>query len=55
VSRQVTAISAHEATYEDSIVVAAGENLTASQTAHGWTWCSNQQGKSDWVPSRNLR
>jgi hypothetical protein len=32
------------------LTVAVGEILTSTKEAAGWAWCTNQQGKSGWVP-----
>ncbi len=45
----------YQAAYTDPITMKAGEPLILSgkeDNWHGWTWlwCTNQQGKSGWVP-----
>ena len=34
--------------------VGVGEELVAHQEESGWLWCTNQQGKSGWVPLEHL-
>ena len=41
------ALSAYDAI---ELTVAAGDELVVSQEESGWLWCTNQQGKSGWVP-----
>ena len=36
------------------LTVAVGEELVAHQDESGWLWCTNQQGKSGWVPLDHL-
>jgi hypothetical protein len=34
--------------------VRAGEELIAGIEVSDWIWCTNREGKSGWVPARNL-
>ncbi len=36
------------------LTVVVGEELVAHQEESGWLWCTNQQGKSGWVPLNHL-
>ena len=50
-------IAEHAASYSDPITMRANEELTMSDKEdnwHGWTWiwCTNQAGKSGWVPKK---
>lgn len=36
------------------LTIAAGEELVAHQEESGWLWCTNQQGKSGWVPLEHI-
>jgi Variant SH3 domain len=49
----------HVASYNDPITMRANDELTLSDKEdnwHGWTWiwCTNQAGKSGWVPAENI-
>jgi hypothetical protein len=46
-------ISEYQSAYPDPLVVSVGDNLTVSEKESawsGWVWCTNQDGKSGWVP-----
>lgn len=50
--RRVT--SAYQAAYSDPLVVKAEERLHISDRAtdwQGWLWCTNELGKSGWMPA----
>jgi hypothetical protein len=36
------------------LTVVIGDELVAHQEESGWVWCTNQQGKSGWVPLEHL-
>lgn len=48
---RATACCDYDAT---ELTVAAGEALVPGREVNGWTWCTNRQGDSGWVPSANL-
>ena len=33
------------------LTIRTGENLVASAEVGGWIWCTNQEGRSGWVPA----
>ena len=33
------------------LTVCAGQELTARDQVSGWTWCTNREGRSGWVPA----
>ncbi len=43
-----TALRDYEAT---ELSVGVGEELTMGQEESGWIWCTNQEGRSGWVPA----
>ena len=46
-------VSDYTAAYPDPLFLSAGEELTTSEKESewsGWLWCTNQNGKSGWVP-----
>ncbi|MBN1218919.1 MAG: SH3 domain-containing protein [Anaerolineae bacterium] len=48
-------ISAYQAAYPDPLVIKVGEKLTVGEKESewsGWLWCTNQDGKSGWVPEK---
>jgi hypothetical protein len=50
-------VSEYQSAYTDPLVIRAGEKLTASDRDSewaGWVWCTNQMGKSRWVPEKYL-
>jgi uncharacterized protein YgiM (DUF1202 family) len=51
-------VSAHQSAYPDPLIITQGEALTIGEKESewgGWLWCTNQQGKSGWVPEKYLR
>jgi hypothetical protein len=36
------------------LTVAAGEAVTATEAESGWLWCTDQLGRSGWVPAANV-
>lgn len=36
------------------LTVSVGEELVGEREESGWLWCTNQQGKSGWVPADHL-
>ena len=36
------------------LTVAVGDELVAWREESGWLWCTNQQGKSGWVPADHV-
>jgi hypothetical protein len=47
----------HQATYPDPLVVQAGDELVVGKQDTDWPafiWCTNQAGKSGWVPEKHL-
>lgn len=45
--------SAYQAAYPDPLVIKTGERLQIGDRATdwpGWLWCTNESGKSGWVP-----
>jgi hypothetical protein len=48
-------ISAYQSTHPDPLVIKVGEELIAGKKDSkwsGWLWCTNQNGKSGWVPQK---
>jgi len=48
-------IFAYQLAYPDPLVISAGEELTIGEKESewsGWVWCTNQDGKSRWVPEK---
>ena len=48
---RATALCDYDAT---ELTVAVGEELVLGREVNGWTWCTNEQGASGWVPAENL-
>jgi predicted acetyltransferase len=51
------AISAHQASYPNALLVKAGEELELGKrdpASPGWIWCTNKEGESGWMPLRWL-
>jgi len=51
--RRAWVIAAYESPYIDPCTFSAGEELTIGKRESewdGWVWCTNQEGKSRWVP-----
>ena len=52
------AIAVWKVMYPDPIVVQAGESVIVGATDPewpGWTWCTDQRGKSGWTPAEYLQ
>ena len=50
-------VSEYQSAYTEPFVIRAGEKLTAGDRVSewaGWVWCTNQMGKSRWVPEKYL-
>jgi hypothetical protein len=50
-------IKEHQASYPDPLIVKTGDELTVGKGDSQWSafvWCTNQNGKSGWVPERHL-
>ena len=55
-------ITDYQAFYPDPIAVSAGESFTVSEHVEiwrgnpqwTWIWCTDQRGKSGWVPKANM-
>lgn len=50
-------IKDHQATYPDPLAVQAGDELVVGQQDTDWpafVWCTNQAGKSGWIPEKHL-
>ena len=51
---QVRVIEDYQTPYPDPIQVKAGDEVTVDRNKKtdilGWVWCTNQAGKSGWVP-----
>ncbi|HLZ64189.1 MAG TPA: SH3 domain-containing protein [Ktedonosporobacter sp.] len=55
-------IKDHQAAYPDPLHMHAGETLLVSKKEYPWNdnpdwtfvWCTNQQGKSGWVPKKYI-
>ncbi len=52
-------IKEHQATYPDPITMRAGDTVELSGKEDSWNgwiwiWCTNQQGKSGWVPKGHV-
>ncbi|MBN1995025.1 MAG: SH3 domain-containing protein [Anaerolineae bacterium] len=48
-------ISVYQSAYPDPLVIKAGEELIVGKKESewsGWVWCTNQNGKSGWVPKK---
>ncbi|MFH1011635.1 MAG: SH3 domain-containing protein [bacterium] len=56
--RKVRVVTAHIATYADTLRAKRGELLTCGRRDDewpGWLWCTSAEGKSGWVPESYLR
>ena len=45
----------YQSPYSEPLVISAGEELAIDEKESewsGWIWCTNQDGKSRWVPER---
>jgi len=50
--------SAYQSPYSDPLVIRAGEELAIGEKESewsGWVWCTNQSGKSRWVPEKYVQ
>ena len=48
-------ISEYQTPYSEPLVISAGEELAIGEKESewsGWIWCTNQDGKSRWVPEK---
>lgn len=48
---------AYETAYPDPLIIKTGEKLIVGQNDTqwpGWVWCTNQSGKSGWMPASYL-
>jgi uncharacterized protein YgiM (DUF1202 family) len=48
-------ISEYQSPYSEPLVISAGEELAMDEKESewgGWIWCTNQDGKSRWVPEK---
>jgi hypothetical protein len=48
-------ISEYQTPYSEPLVISAGEELVMDEKESewsGWIWCTNQDGKSRWVPEK---
>jgi len=51
-------ISEYQSPYSDPLVIKAGEQLAIGEKESewsGWVWCTNQNGKSRWVPEKYVQ
>jgi hypothetical protein len=56
---QARVIADYEAPYPDPIVVKAGDEISVDSGKKtdwaGWVWCTNDAGKSGWVPETYIQ
>ena len=48
-------VSEYQSPYSEPLVISAGEELVIGEKESswsGWVWCTNQDGKSRWVPEK---
>ncbi|MBN1978974.1 MAG: SH3 domain-containing protein [Anaerolineae bacterium] len=56
--RRAWIIATYESSYTDPCTFSAGETLTIGKRKSewdGWVWCTNQEGKSRWVPEAYVK
>ena len=56
--RHYQVISNYDSAYPDPLVFRKGDMLkigTKTSEWPGWVWCTNENGKSGWIPLKNVK